>query len=343
MSGSCSLTLLLTYLRCLDPISLAHQAQRLALQGGGSADGGVQASYVLVQSYVQRQFMYEQRPSYLRLWAVVTGVQPLRVYLFRGGVLVFGDPVGSSRGGSGAGSGAGGGRRWGWGSAGRRVLLAQQEEEEEQAEDAEAGNGGVSAGDGLPVVQRSGGEQQRRRRLSQQAGGGGGGTAGGRYEMHQVNYWTIAGRKMAPWTLSQLREHISKALPDDPRVFDRMWGQARASVGMVLAAGSGAMRGAARRLAALEGSGESHAGKSRAARVAACVVRGWAGQGQARPGPGLAALELEGSVGQTGRVVEAPCDRYATRGLCAEPVPLHALPCEQALKCWVRTSHKFRV
>ncbi len=227
---------------------------------------------MLVQSFVQRQFMYEQRPSYLRLWAVVTGVQPLRVYLFRGGVLVFGDPVGASRGPGGAGSGAGGGRRWGWGSAGRRALLDQQVED--QGEDEDAGYGGVSAEDGMPVVRRSGGEQRQRRGLLQQAGGGGGAGAGGRYEMHQVNYWTIAGRKMAPWTLSQLREHMARALPGDPRVFDRMWGQARASVGMVLAAGSGAMRGAARRLAALEGSGGSPAGGNHAACVTACVICG---------------------------------------------------------------------
>ena len=38
-----------------------------------------------------RQLHLGGRPFYLRLWALLTGLLPLRLYLFQGGVLIFGD------------------------------------------------------------------------------------------------------------------------------------------------------------------------------------------------------------------------------------------------------------
>lgn len=34
--------------------------------------------YIAVQDYVPKQFLYRDRPCYLRLWAVVTSAAPLR-------------------------------------------------------------------------------------------------------------------------------------------------------------------------------------------------------------------------------------------------------------------------
>ena len=53
------------------------------------ADGEPQ--HDLVQQYMGRQLHLGGRPFYLRLWALLTGLLPLRLYLFRGGVLIFGD------------------------------------------------------------------------------------------------------------------------------------------------------------------------------------------------------------------------------------------------------------
>ncbi|KXZ45431.1 hypothetical protein GPECTOR_55g337 [Gonium pectorale] len=199
-----------------------RQAQRQALKGirteggsggGSSVDAGALPAYVLVQSYVRHQFLYDSRPSYLRLWLVVTSVRPLRAYLFRGGVLVFGDRVG----GASSAAAAAAGRQAAEG--GRRQLL--QQEQQQQAD----GTAGV--------------------RQKQQ------------YEMHQVNYWTIEGEKLQPWTLAQLRAHAEASLPGDPRVWERLWDAAQRSVGMVLASASRRMRSAARGLSALEGCGAS--------------------------------------------------------------------------------------
>ncbi|KAK9830487.1 hypothetical protein WJX72_011998 [[Myrmecia] bisecta] len=48
--------------------------------------------HTLVQQYVHNQSLVARRPFYLRVWALVTNVTPLRAYLFNGGVLVFGKP-----------------------------------------------------------------------------------------------------------------------------------------------------------------------------------------------------------------------------------------------------------
>ncbi|GFR45039.1 hypothetical protein Agub_g6409 [Astrephomene gubernaculifera] len=242
-----------------------RQAQRQALKGISNTSQQRQqqqprhaaaqpnSNYVLVQSYVRQQFLYDNRPSYLRLWVVVTSLRPLRAYLFRGGVIVFGDRIGassssaagSSREGRGRGrhrGAAGAGEdRAGWRSGdaleGRR-LMRQQLGEEQLA----ATNGWEAP---LQQQQRRGRHLQQSEQQHQRQ----------QYETHQVNYWTIAGEKMSPWTVAQLRRHAETLFPNDPRVFDRTWDHVRASIGAVLAAPSGRMRAAARQLSALEGSG----------------------------------------------------------------------------------------
>lgn len=93
----------------------------------------------------------------------------------------------------------------------------------------------------------------RRHMQQQQKSEGSGGNH--RYDMHQVNYWTINDNKEQPWTVAQLRRHMEADRPDDPGVFERTWEHARASVGMVLASAARTMRRAARGLSALDGCG----------------------------------------------------------------------------------------
>ncbi|EFJ46264.1 hypothetical protein VOLCADRAFT_93371 [Volvox carteri f. nagariensis] len=271
------------------------QAQRQALRGGGpqaKGDAATQKGFVLVQSYVRRQFLYDNRPSYLRLWVVVTSIHPLRAYLFRGGVLVFGDKLGSSGGGRGGGIGGattaaaaaavaatGGAMAAATGSEhGRRQLLQPLLRSPRLEAEEVQGNRIQTPLDKLPLAAAAaaasasagGTAHGRRRHLEQQQQREAMDRSGGRaarqephhvsgktphYELHHVNYWTIAGEKLQPWTVGQLRHHAEATWPDDPRVFERAWEHARTSLGMVLASAAGRMRAAARGLAALEGCG----------------------------------------------------------------------------------------
>ncbi|KAG2498580.1 hypothetical protein HYH03_003331 [Edaphochlamys debaryana] len=262
-----------------------RQAQRQALQGNSGAVAAgeaetVQKGYVLVQSYVRHQFLYESRPNYLRLWVVVTSVRPLRAYLFRGGVLVFGDRVRAPGGGDpaetrasaaararrrrggGAGSGAAGAARDDDGGGRRRQLLPKGPDTPGSADSA-LEQPELDEVRPLDAHDRQQGVGRTARQLHQAAQGAGAAQASGAatqgakpaYEMHQVNYWTIEGEKLPPWTLDQLRSHAAAALPSDPGAFDRGWAHARKAVGMVLAAASRRMRTAARGLSALEGCG----------------------------------------------------------------------------------------
>ncbi|GLC35121.1 Tubulin polyglutamylase ttll5 [Pleodorina starrii] len=246
-----------------------RQAQRQALRGGGDqaqGDTATQKGFVLVQSYVRQQFLYDNRPSYLRLWVVVTSVRPLRAYLFRGGVLVFGDRLKGAADGAAEGGGAARRRRGGGSAAAaaasqggrRRELLLLSQSAGTVPEPTEV-LVGKEAAPGESLARRR--DQRRRLRQQQQQQAVTGGQQqqqaqqAQQYEMHAVNYWTIAGEKMHPWTVGQLRRHAETAWPNDPRVFDRAWAHARASVGMVLGSASRRMRSAARGLAALEGCG----------------------------------------------------------------------------------------
>ncbi|GLC51862.1 Tubulin polyglutamylase ttll5 [Pleodorina starrii] len=246
-----------------------QQAQRQALRGGGDqaqGDTATQKGFVLVQSYVRQQFLYDNRPSYLRLWVVVTSVRPLRAYLFRGGVLVFGDRLKGAADGAAEGGGAARRRRGGGSAAAaaasqggrRRELLLLSQSAGTVPEPTEV-LVGKEAAPGESLARRR--DQRRRLRQQQQQQAVTGGQQqqqaqqAQQYEMHAVNYWTIAGEKMHPWTVGQLRRHAETAWPNDPRVFDRAWAHARASVGMVLGSASRRMRSAARGLAALEGCG----------------------------------------------------------------------------------------
>eukprot|EP00198_Chlamydomonas_reinhardtii_P010170 XP_001699507.1 predicted protein [Chlamydomonas reinhardtii] len=89
----------------------------------------------------------------------------------------------------------------------------------------------------LPWVLKANEHRGRGVSVMRQAQGASAAAAGGgsRYEMHKVNYWTIAGEKMQPWTVAKLRAH--------------------ASIGMVLASATKRMRASMRGLASLEGCG----------------------------------------------------------------------------------------
>ncbi|KAG2432255.1 hypothetical protein HXX76_009173 [Chlamydomonas incerta] len=244
-----------------------------------AASSSQKKGYVLVQSYVRHQFLYDGRPSYLRLWVVVTGIRPLRAHLFRGGVLVFGDRVGASSSGGAVAGGGGAGkrrrqRRSGGGAeaapgggaaaaaaaADRRLLEAGGAGPEEGLE--WAGGAGEGHGDAEPAggarsllqqgPQHPGGNATSHSAAGAAAAGAGKGKGPGGYEMHSVNYWTIAGEKMQPWTLARLRAHVEAELPGG---WERTWAHARASVGMVLASATKRMRLSMRGLGALEGCG----------------------------------------------------------------------------------------
>lgn len=103
--------------------------------------------------------------------------------------------------------------------------------------------------------------------------------------MFQVNYWTIEGQKLQPWTLGQLRAYIEAQEQQQQQqaeagsgsggdaagaagaggrgggggegggAFGRMWAHAKASIGMAFAAGSPYMRNASVGLSALNGVG----------------------------------------------------------------------------------------
>ncbi len=240
-------------------------------------DGGAagRAGFVLVQSYVRNQFLYDNRPSYLRLWVVVTSVQPLRAHLFRGGVLVFGDRL---EGIGGGGGGAAPRRR-----RHRRARAQRAGDAAPHVNKSAAAVAVTSARGGAPRRLRAVGEEPRDARVRTRA-----------YETHVVNYWTITGEKLPPWTVAQLRSHAARAFPQargkpqstankvhcpalatqytrraavraygrpcaqDPAMWDRGWAAAREAVGMVLASASDRMRTAARSLGALGGCGAWH-------------------------------------------------------------------------------------
>ncbi|GIL96200.1 hypothetical protein Vretimale_2070 [Volvox reticuliferus] len=225
------------------------QAQRQALRGSGArvaGDTATQTGFVLVQSYVQRQFLYDNRPSYLRLWVVVTSVRPLRAYLFRGGVLVFGDRLGPS--GRGRGGSATAARQGTSSQRSSRRLLSQLREAAQTQSPWMDRAARDSWNSNDSNIRRHLHQKQQEQHL-------GLGKNPQQYEMHQVNYWTISGEKVHPWTVGQLRRHVEAVHPNDPKIFERMWAHAGASVGMVLASAARRMRTAARGLAALEGSG----------------------------------------------------------------------------------------
>lgn len=46
--------------------------------------------YVLAQKFIANQYLIANRPFYIRVWAVVIGLYPLKLYLYDGGVVVFG-------------------------------------------------------------------------------------------------------------------------------------------------------------------------------------------------------------------------------------------------------------
>jgi hypothetical protein len=50
---------------------------------------------VLVQSYLEKQLVIAGRSSYIRVWLLVTSVNPLRAYLFDGGFAIFGKQKGA--------------------------------------------------------------------------------------------------------------------------------------------------------------------------------------------------------------------------------------------------------
>ncbi|KAG2446963.1 hypothetical protein HYH02_008117 [Chlamydomonas schloesseri] len=257
-------------------------AAAAAAADAAAASSSQQKGYVLVQSYVRNQFLYDSRPSYLRLWVVVTGIRPLRAYLFRGGVLVFGDRVGAS-GGATAGGGAGKRRRrrQSGGAVGAdRALLATAGVEgsatdpelrwDEDSSDGGAEDRGHASASVMPAIARAGSRSLQQQQptptstststagasaaatAATAAADGGSGGGGGRYDMHTVNYWTIAGEKLQPWTLARLRAHVEAA---QPGAWARTWAHAQASIGMVLASATKRMRASMRGLAALEGCG----------------------------------------------------------------------------------------
>lgn len=49
---------------------------------------------ILAQRMIESQYLINNRPFYIRVWAVITGLHPLRAYLYDGGVVVFGSEQG---------------------------------------------------------------------------------------------------------------------------------------------------------------------------------------------------------------------------------------------------------
>ncbi|KAI8476030.1 MAG: hypothetical protein J3K34DRAFT_516940 [Monoraphidium minutum] len=68
-------------------------AAEKALEPGTEPNG---YKHVVVQSFLQPQLELAGRSSYLRLWLLVTSVSPLRAYLFKGGIAVFGKQHGAA-------------------------------------------------------------------------------------------------------------------------------------------------------------------------------------------------------------------------------------------------------
>lgn len=54
------------------------------------------------------------------------------------------------------------------------------------------------------------------------AASGGAAGGGGGYDTFKVNYWTIEGNKLPPWSVDDLRRHVLQALPHDPQARVRM-------------------------------------------------------------------------------------------------------------------------
>lgn len=52
-------------------------------------------AHILIQQFLEPQFLVEGRRSYLRVWMVVTSITPLRAYLYKGGFAIFGKAQGS--------------------------------------------------------------------------------------------------------------------------------------------------------------------------------------------------------------------------------------------------------
>eukprot|EP00775_Hariotina_reticulata_P003824 gene3824-4082_t len=76
--------------------------------GGGEGAGGVRYHNVVVQQYLASQLVIAGRSSYLRLWLLVTSINPLRAYLFQGGFVIFGKQKGQSKGLTATASGSAG-------------------------------------------------------------------------------------------------------------------------------------------------------------------------------------------------------------------------------------------
>ncbi|GBF95305.1 hypothetical protein Rsub_08336 [Raphidocelis subcapitata] len=89
------------------PEALSRALERAEGAGGGGEGGEAPEN----EGYRHILMVIAGRSSYLRLWLLVTGVSPLRAYLFKGGFAIFGkqrpDPAAGSPGGA-AGSPGGG-------------------------------------------------------------------------------------------------------------------------------------------------------------------------------------------------------------------------------------------
>jgi len=78
--------------------ALTHKHERHSSTSSSSSGGGDDVQYlnVLVQSYLQQQLVIAGRSSYIRVWLLVTSINPLRAYLFDGGFAIFGKQKGAA-------------------------------------------------------------------------------------------------------------------------------------------------------------------------------------------------------------------------------------------------------
>eukprot|EP00879_Flechtneria_rotunda_P016502 GHRR01017270.1.p1 GENE.GHRR01017270.1~~GHRR01017270.1.p1 ORF type:complete len:910 (+),score=306.65 GHRR01017270.1:263-2992(+) len=83
-----------------------HQAlthSKDAAAAASKALNGVMYHNILMQQYLEPQLVIAGRNSYIRVWMLVTSITPLRAYLFKGGVAIFGkqkgNPIQSAAGG----------------------------------------------------------------------------------------------------------------------------------------------------------------------------------------------------------------------------------------------------
>jgi hypothetical protein len=82
--------------------ALTHSREPTSSSSSDGASEGVHYHHVLVQSYLQQQLAIAGRSSYIRVWLLVTSINPLRAYLFNGGFAIFGKQKGSSSPAAGA-------------------------------------------------------------------------------------------------------------------------------------------------------------------------------------------------------------------------------------------------